>query len=81
MSKNEIKDLFESFYKDMEDTLNKEEVMVDLNEFLKESKGEELVVELLRMELSNRGTLLSVDMRVINTEGWYTDYYLERKIA
>lgn len=42
MSKNEIKDLFESFYKDMEDTLNKEEVMVDLNEFLKESKGEAL---------------------------------------
>ena len=81
MSKNEIKDLFESFYDGMEKSLNEEEVMVDLNEFLKESKGEELVVELLRMELSKKGTLLGVDMRVINTDGWYTDYYLERKIA
>ena len=81
MKKIEIKELFENFYEGMENTLNKEEVLIDLEEFLKESKGEELVVELLRMELSNRGTLISADVRVINIEGYYTDYYLEREVA
>ena len=81
MKKIEIKELFENFYEGMENTLNKEEVLIDLEDFLKESKGEELVVELLRMELSNRGTLISADVRVINIEGYYTDYYLEREVA
>ena len=82
MSKNEVMETFKSFYKDMEKSINEEEVVTDLEEFLKISpNGQELVVQLLKVSQYEKGTMLGVDIRVINMAGMYTDYYLERKIA
>lgn len=81
MSKEEIKILFEQFYKEME-SLNKDEVLNDLRNFLDVSpNGQDVKVELKKVTQFERGTMIGVDLRLENKAGLHTDFYLERKIA
>ena len=83
MSKDEIKGLFEQFYKDMEEySVNKEEVLNEMKYFLDISpNGQDVKLEVLKATQFEKGTMIGVDVKLENMAGLHTELYLQRKIA
>lgn len=83
MSKEEIKVLFEQFYKDMEEySVNKEEVLNEMRYFLDISpNGQDVKLEVLKVTQFEKGTMIGVNVKLENMAGLHTELYLQRKIA